>query len=208
MNNLYYFIKGVVETSKQMRGVRLKTTKKNLVCSIEAGDKKLNVHHVPDINRMGVLFAALHFNPINKKAHILVDSNFLEMRMEVQESILQHEVGHFMLGHMDQLASLKVLWDRYVLLGKIACAEGEEKDLLVQSVLATRDINHEMQADAYALKHSTEVGVLTMLVVMYAATHSSELEARYENIAGEAPEWSLKGLLKRCDSLVHLDDLD
>lgn len=207
-SNLYYFIKGVIETSKQMKGVSLRATKKNLVCSVDAGDKRLKVHHVPDMNKMGVLMAALYFNPITKSTRILVDDYFLECRMEVQEAILQHEIGHYVLGHAAQLATLKVMYDRYVLLGKIACASGEEQNLLIQSTLATRDINHEFDADAYAVEHATQTGVLTMLVTMYAMTHSPELESRYEYIAGESPEWSLKNLLERCENLVHLDDLE
>ena len=139
----------------------------------------------------------------------MVDDYFLSLRMEVQEATLQHEIGHYVLGHMNQVATPKIIFDRYVLIGKIVtCDDEEQLNILVQHTLVTRNVDHEFEADAYAAEHATQNGILAMLVTMYAMTHSSELEARYEHIVGDSPEWSLKGLLKRCENHISLDDLE
>lgn len=198
MKDLKYFIKGVLETSKQMKGVNLKTTKKNLVCTVEAGNKNLSVYHVPDINKLGLMFSAVTKSFIIKKPYIMVDDNFLECRAEVQEACLQHEVGHYVLGHLDRLTNPKVIYSQYVLIGKLSCASNdEERGLLMEGVLSNRDYSQEVEADEYALKSTTKAGVLSLLTVMYYVSPSPELEDRYTALAGDTYP-SLKELLSRC----------
>lgn len=202
MKNLKYFIKGIQETSKQMKGVNLKTTKKNLVCTVEAGNKNLSVYHVPDINKLGLMFSAVTKSFIIKKPYIMVDDNFLECRAEAQEACLQHEVGHYVLGHLDELNKVSTVYSQYVLIGKLACAKNdEERNLLMEGVLSNRKYSQETEADMYALKSTSKAGILALIVAMYSVSPSPELEDRYANIAGDIYP-SLKEILALCEDKI------
>ncbi len=183
-NNLYYFTKGIRETLKAVKDVDLKATKKNLLYFIEVDGKKLGVHYAPDMNKMGAMFAALHSNAITKQAHILVDSHFMKCAPMVQAAVIQHEVGHYVYQHVAQFTTPKSMYDRFVFLGKLACNAITEQDLLTQRTLATRNIDHELQADAYAAEQTTQADVLTMLAMLYARTMNPEIAERYKHLSG------------------------
>lgn len=207
MRNLYYAVVGLKAYGKQFKEnkVTIKPTKKNLLQVINVEGKKLSVHYVPDINKMGVAFGALYHNAITKKNCFLVDDYFIALTNDIQDAMLAHEIGHYVLNHHRDMG-LIYMFNHLVFLGKLQCSSGEEKNLLIASTLKNRDYSQELEADAFAIERCGKDAVVKMLQRMVDTVPCPESYARYEHITGERVKSPLEALIGNCKTM-SIDDI-
>ena len=182
---IYYGIVGLVCYAKQAKEQKamINPSKDNLIDVITIDDKEISVHYMPSINKMGIVYGAMVHNAFTKKEYICVDDYYYTLPDDARYVVLYHELGHSILGHYANFG-IKEVWDQCVMLGKIALANDEEKNLLLESVVSQRDYSKETEADEYAIKHCGTQAVLAFLQTCYTLVPSIEIAERYKYIAG------------------------
>lgn len=207
-SNLYYAIVGLVAYSKQMKaqGVKLKPTRNNIIDVVIVDDKEISIHYMPDINKMGVGFIGLM--KFMNKPYILVDDRYMVVPKVIQKAMVYHEVGHYVHGDLNR--SIKDVWNQLVFLGKIQCASPEERNLLVENTMHTRDYTQELLADQYAVEHCGVDAVVAVLRTFGTlVTDKREVNARFKAITGHELECDsvFKTLLSKVNT-ISLDTLE
>ena len=185
--NFVYAIIGFVVYMKQYKkqDVDLKPTKENYIRSIQVNNNTLDVYYIPDMNKLGLLFAAF-VKPISGKTFFVVDNYFMGFPQDYQEAILQHEAGHIACGHANH--AVRKAYESFVLLGRQVMAGQNDDTALYARTLAMRKVTEEYQADEYATNAcgiEATLGVLRLFAVMIHDINSrQEIFNRFEHIAG------------------------
>jgi hypothetical protein len=187
--NFVYAIIGFAVYMKQYKkqNVDIKPTKENYIRSIQVNNNTLDVHYIPDMNKLGLMFAAF-VKPIAGKTFFVVDTYFMNFPQDYQEAILQHEAGHIACGHANH--AFKKAYESFVLLGRQVISGQSNETALYARTLSMRKVTEEYQADEYAANmHNVEatLGVLRLFAVMVHDTESrQEIFNRYEHITGSS----------------------
>ena len=188
--NLFYGIIGLAAYCKQakQKGVKLKATPDNFVKKVFIDDAELSIHHMPDINQMGIAFGGVIYNAITHKAFLVIDDHFYGLNKDMQKFIIGHELGHYKLGHYAEMG-LKHIWSQCVFLGRLNCSNEKDRNLLLESTLFNRDYTKELEADKFAVKYSSKHAALAFLLMAHTlAPYNPEIVSRYEAIAGVKPD--------------------
>lgn len=210
MKNLYYAVVGLMAYYKQMKAkkVCIKPSKNNKVDVVTVGDKEVGIHHVPDINEMGIYFGSTMHNAFNRRDYILIDDNFYLLPEDTQKAIVMHEVGHIYNDHASY--KLRDIWRNCVFLGKLQKSSDEEKNLLLENSIHNRDYSDELKADAYAVEKCGQEAVLAMLLTFNAVLPPNpEISARYKAITGTEPPsaLNLKEIFSNAE-VISIETLD
>jgi hypothetical protein len=215
IKNLFYAGVGVIAYCKQakVKDVKLKATPSNFVKKVFIDDAELSIHYMPDINKMQIFGGGILHNALTKKDIFVVDDMFLTFDKDVQEYVIGHELGHYVLGHYAEMG-LKHLWKQFVFLGELQCASEEKRDLLLEATLFNRDYSKELEADKFAVEYSSKEAALKFLSMAHKMVpYNPEIIARYEAIAGYLPE--TKAVIEMIDfgifkdaKVISLDSLE
>ena len=207
-SNLYYATMGLVGYSKQMKKqkVKLKPTHRNLIDTVMVDGKEISIHYIPDINKMSVVFIGLM--KFRSKPYILVDDRYMVVPNKLKYAMVMHEIGHYVNGHLNR--SKKDVFNQLVYLGKLQCASDEERNLLIENTLHTRDYTQELIADQYAIEQCGVDDVLAVLRTFAVLVEDkSEVNARFKEITGNELECdSIFSLLLKKAKTVSLDLLE
>lgn len=185
IKNLYYGIVGIIAYNKQFREqkVDIKPTSDNYWSKVKIDDsRELSIHYIPDINKLGIAF--IGFLKFHKDMVIVVDDNYMAVPETLQEAMVAHEIGHYINNHLN--LGFKQQWENCVFLGKLACASDEEKNLLIEHTLNTRNYNDELVADEYAVARCGLEATLAVLRTFGTLLPQSiaEINARYRALTG------------------------
>lgn len=186
IKNLFYGIVGYVAYAKCFieNKVDIKTTDGRKIDAVSVDGKEIGIYHIPDINKYGILYCAIIVDQRNFKAFIAVDDMFLRFSEELQQAMIYHEIGHYVLGHFNKGA--KYMWDLCVQLGKIVLKEKGVNVLHVITFL-TRKVEDEFEADEYAMSKVGIDALKRMLhliheVILSAGCETTEYIDRYNNL--------------------------
>ena len=187
--NLYYLFLGIKATKRLEKEVNIKPTKDNLikVCRRRHGLRKYNipVHYCPDINKQGIMFGGATCSLLGKH-YIFVDDNFMNLDYSIKRVIIEHEIGHCILGHIKD-GFIRTIIKQLIFIGKQTSGNLTDIDIARSAVLNNRNSAKELEADNFAAKRygnkAVSDAIVTMINKIQFATQ--ELKARYKALTGE-----------------------